>query len=205
MKSKWSRTALFTGLLGVLAGVVSAVYAAEAKPEQAQASWLTNFEQAQKQAKEQDRPILVNFSGSDWCGWCIRLDKEVLSQTEFKNYAKDNLVLFVADFPQQKKLPEPVAKQNQALLEHYGVQGFPTLLLLNAKGDVIARTGYQTGGAQAYVEHLAGLIAAGKDKPATTTGATKQTPVPYEYDAANDRYWDPGHGHWHQGKPPAGR
>ncbi len=128
--------------------------------------WLTDFEQARKQAKEQERPILVNFSGSDWCGWCIRLDKEVLEKAEFKAYAKENLVLFVADFPRQTKLPEQTATQNQTLLERYGVQGFPTVLLVNAKGEVIARTGYQPGGAKAYIEHLAGLLAESKDKPA---------------------------------------
>ncbi len=161
--------------------------------------WLTDFEQARKQAAEKSRPILVNFSGSDWCGWCIRLDNEVLDQAEFKAYAKDNLVLFIADFPRQKKLPEQTERQNRALLERYGVRGFPTVLLVNAKGDVIGRTGYRPGGAQAYVEHIKALVAEGKAEPPA------RTPEPYEYDAENDRYWHPGHGHWHRGRPPTQR
>lgn len=161
--------------------------------------WLTDFEKAKAQAEEKDRPILVNFSGSDWCGWCIRLDNEVLDKEEFKAYAEDSLVLFLADFPRRTKLPEAVERQNRALLERYGVQGFPTLLLLNASGDVIARTGYRPGGAEAYIEHLKTIMAEAKaESPA-------QTPAPYEYDAEHDRYWHPGHGHWHRGRPPAQR
>jgi len=123
--------------------------------------WLTDFEQARKAAAKRGVPILADFSGSDWCGWCIKLDKEVLSQEEFKAFAKENLVLFVADFPQRKQQPEEVAAQNKELAARYGVRGFPTVLLIDAKGKEIARTGYRAGGAKAYVKHLAELIAGG--------------------------------------------
>lgn len=163
----------------------------------APAGWLTDFEQAQAQAKETGRPILVNFSGSDWCGWCIRLDNEVLQKTEFKSYATNNLVLFEADFPRQTKLPEMIAKQNQALAERFSVQSFPTVLLLDAEGKLIARTGYIEGGPAVYVAHLQEFLAK-RETPAA------RSPKPYEYDAENDRYWHPGHGHWHRGRPPEG-
>ena len=120
--------------------------------------WLTDFEKALKQAEEKDRPILVDFSGSDWCGWCIKLDKEVFSRDAFKEYAKDNLVLFLADFPSRKEIPREVKEQNEKLAKKYGIRGFPTVLLLDAEGDVIARTGYRRGGADKYVEHIKGLI-----------------------------------------------
>lgn len=121
--------------------------------------WLNDFEEAKTQAAKTGRPILVNFSGSDWCGWCIRLDKEVLSKNAFKNYAKDNLVLFNADFPRSTKLPEMEAKQNAELAEQFEIQGFPTLLLLEADGKtVIAKTGYQKGGAENYVKHIKELL-----------------------------------------------
>ena len=120
--------------------------------------WLTDFEQARKQAAEKALPILVNFSGSDWCGWCMKLDQEVFSQSAFKSYAGTNLVLFVADFPRGKELPAKVVEQNQALAKKYGVQGFPTVLLIDKQGKILARTGYQPNGAEAYVEHVRQLL-----------------------------------------------
>ena len=120
--------------------------------------WITDFEAAQKAAKDKGVPIVADFSGSDWCGWCIKLDREVFAKEPFKAYAKDNVVLFLADFPSNKKQSDAVKKQNQALAEKYGVRGFPTVLLLDADGKVLAKTGYRAGGAEAYVKHLKELI-----------------------------------------------
>lgn len=80
-------------------------------------SWITDFAQAQKEAANRKVPILANFSGSDWCGWCIRLDEEVFSKPEFKAYAEKNLVLFVADFPQGKPQADGIKLQNQKLAD----------------------------------------------------------------------------------------
>jgi len=120
--------------------------------------WLTDYDQAIKVAAEKKQPVLVDFTGSDWCGWCIRLDNEVFSQEAFLAYAKDNLVLLKLDFPNRKKLPKEEAARNQALAEKFGVQGFPTIVLLGADGQEKARTGYKPGGAETYVEHLKGLL-----------------------------------------------
>lgn len=120
--------------------------------------WLTDFEAAKKTAAEKKRPILIDFSGSDWCGWCIKLDKEVFSKKDFKQYAENNLVLFLADFPRRKKQSSAVKKQNQELVQRYGIRGYPTILLLDASGNVLAKTGYQRGGAKAYVKHLQKLL-----------------------------------------------
>lgn len=120
--------------------------------------WLTDFEQAKAEAAGRKVPILADFAGSDWCGWCIKLDREVFSQPEFQEYAKDNVVLFLADFPNSKPQTDEVKKQNEALSHRYGIQGFPTVLLLNETGNVIGRTGYQAGGPSAYVEHLKSLL-----------------------------------------------
>lgn len=135
-------------LVPLLAILISGACIAE------ESAWLTDFEQAKKEAAKRDVPILVNFSGSDWCGWCIKLDKEVFSKKEFLAYAKEDLVLFVADFPSRKKLPEATAKQNKALQKKYRIQGFPTVLILDAEGKVTGRTGYRKGGPAAYVKHL---------------------------------------------------
>jgi len=120
--------------------------------------WLTNYEQALKVATEKNLPVLVDFTGSDWCGWCIKLDKEVFSKDAFKTYAKDSLVLLKIDFPRRTKLPKDEAARNQELAEKFGIRGFPTILLLGADGKEKARTGYQRGGAEAYVAHLKGLL-----------------------------------------------
>lgn len=125
---------------------------------QADEAWLTNMDKAKAQAKELARPILVDFSGSDWCGWCIKLDKEVFSQQEFKDFAKDNLVLLLLDFPRKKELAADEKKANDALAKAYKVQGFPTVLILDAEGKELARTGYQPGGPKAYIKHLQSFL-----------------------------------------------
>lgn len=120
--------------------------------------WITDFEAAKKEAAEKKRPILVDFSGSDWCGWCIKLDSEVFSKKEFKDYASQNLVLFLADFPRNNKQTDAVKKQNDELAKKYKVEGFPTVLLLDSEGQVLTKTGYRAGGAEKYVEHLKELL-----------------------------------------------
>jgi protein disulfide-isomerase len=143
-----------------------------AAPEEATAgkaeahdAWLTDFEAAKKLAAERKLPILADFSGSDWCGWCIKLDKEVFSKKSFQEYAAGNVVLFLADFPSRKQLPDKVKAQNEKLVELYGIRGFPTVLLLDATGKVLGRTGYQRGGPEAYVKHLKKLLADAKVTP----------------------------------------
>ncbi len=120
--------------------------------------WEDDFAKAKAEAAEKGRPILIDFTGSDWCPWCVKLDKEVFSKNDFKKYARANLVLFVADFPRGTKLPKKEAAQNKELMEKYGVQGFPTVLLVDATGKEIARTGYKEGGAEEYVKHLQELL-----------------------------------------------
>lgn len=137
-------------ILLVIFGLTSCVNAGE--------GWLTDFEEAKKQAAEKNLPILADFSGSDWCGWCIKLDREVFSQPEFKAYAAENVILFLADFPNSKPQSAEVKAQNDKLWNHYGLSGYPSVLLLNADGSVIDRTGYQFGGAAAYVEHIQSLL-----------------------------------------------
>ncbi len=120
--------------------------------------WLTDFKEAQKQARETGRPMLLDFTGSDWCGWCIRLDEEVFSKPEFTAYAEEALVLVKLDFPQDIPQSRELIRQNEALMEQYGVEGFPTIILVDADGEVLAETGYRRGGAEAYVKHLKELL-----------------------------------------------
>ncbi|HJO92781.1 MAG TPA: thioredoxin family protein [Victivallales bacterium] len=120
--------------------------------------WLTNLSEAQTISAKEHKPILIDFSGSDWCQWCMRLDKEVFSTTTFKNYAKDNLVLLLADFPMKKKQTPEVKAQNTKLAEKYNIAGFPTVLLTDSNGNIILRTGYVAGGAKKYVESLKSAV-----------------------------------------------
>ena len=122
-------------------------------------SWETDFKAAQAEAKASGKPMLLDFTGSDWCGWCIRLDKEVFTQPEFAAFASKALVLVELDFPRGKSQPEAIKKQNEALAKEYGVRGFPTIILLSPDGKLLAETGYQKGGAAEYVAHLKELLA----------------------------------------------
>jgi len=102
--------------------------------------WLNNIDDAKKDAAKKHELILLNFSGSDWCGPCIRLRKEIFESAEFKTYANDNLVLVNADFPRLKKdqLTKEQVKRNEALADQYNPKGkFPFTLLLNEDGKVL--------------------------------------------------------------------
>lgn len=117
--------------------------------------WETNFENAVAKAKKDKKKILVNFTGSDWCGWCIRLDTEVFSKGEFVTYANETFVCVKLDFPKDKsKTSDAEKKQNQELAMQYKVRGFPTILLLDADKNLVMETGYQSGGAKTYIDHL---------------------------------------------------
>jgi thioredoxin-related protein len=135
-----------------------AVVAAIVQSACSETNWETDFEKAKTAAAEKNVPILVDFSGSDWCGWCVKLNKEVFSTATFKQYAENNLVLLLLDFPRGKPQSEQQKTQNRQLMEQYGVQGFPTVILLDATGKELARTGYQAGGPDGYIEHLKSLL-----------------------------------------------
>lgn len=118
------------------------------------APWTKNYPAALKKAASKNKPILINFSGSDWCSWCTRLDEEVFSQPEFIAYAKENLICVLLDYPQTTPQPAKEKAANKALAQQYKIQGFPTVLLLNSQGELIKRTGYQPGGPTAYIQMI---------------------------------------------------
>lgn len=127
------------------------------EPEKTKA-WMDDFEQAKKEAALFKQPIFAFFTGSDWCGWCIKLRSEALDTKEFEKFAADNVILFEADFPRSKKISEKVKKQNKELAAKYGVRGYPTVFLLDAEGKELGKTGYQAGGGEAYVKHVKELL-----------------------------------------------
>lgn len=130
----------------------------------AESGWLHDYEAAKKQAKEENKPILINFTGTDWCGWCIKIEKEIFSKDEFKAYAKENLILMEVDFPEKKKQTDEVKAQNKKLDKEYMIEGYPTIFLIDAEGKKLSEDiGYRVGGAQAYVDHLKELLSKKKE------------------------------------------
>lgn len=134
---------------------VAAFVALAASTAIAATGWSDDYEKALEQAKKENKKVLLDFTGSDWCGWCIKLDKDVFSKPEFKEYAQKNLVLVEVDFPQGKALPKKTKEQNEKLRDQYKVQGFPTLVLLDSDGKTLGElVGYVKGGPQGFIAEL---------------------------------------------------
>lgn len=118
-------------------------------------TWQTDLTKALATAKAENKAVLLDFTGSDWCGFCIKLHKEVFSKDEFAEFAKKNLVLVEVDFPRTKKLPAEQKKANDALQAKYKVSGFPTLVVLDADGKKLGEeVGYGGGGPKAVIGSL---------------------------------------------------
>ncbi len=136
-------------VLSLIAGLLAFQAGAE------ELKWLTDLPAAQALAKKEKKLVFVDFTGSDWCGWCVKLKKEVFDTKEFADYAKDNLILVELDFPRRKEQSAALKKANAALQEKHGVTGFPTLLALNADGkEVWKNPGYHPGGPAAMIAKL---------------------------------------------------
>ncbi len=121
----------------------------------AESDWLTDFSKAQAQAKAEKKMVLMDFNGSDWCPPCKALHKTVLSSPEFLDFAKKNLVLVDVDFPRQKKQPEELKKANQALAEKFGIEGYPTIVILSSNGKELKKSvGYGGESAKDFVANL---------------------------------------------------
>ncbi len=116
--------------------------------------WMSDYGKALEKAKVERKLILIDFTGSDWCGWCIKLNKEVFNQPQFKDYAKKNLVLLEIDFPRRKSQPAQLKKQNKELAQKYNVDGYPTIVVLDSDGKQIGTLGYMKGGASHFVTAL---------------------------------------------------
>lgn len=111
-----------------------------------QSQWHENFTDAIQVAKTEDRPIILVFSGSDWCAPCIKLKRNIWESQEFKDYASSHYVLYNADFPRKKKnkLSEDVLKMNKSLAEKYNIRGhFPLVVILDKDTSVLGKTGFE--------------------------------------------------------------
>jgi len=148
------------------AALAFAAVSAFAMPE----GWTDDFDAAKAKAAKEGKLLLVDFSGSDWCGWCKKLDKEVFAEKEFVENASKDFVLVMIDSPSDTSiLSEKAKEQNPKLVKEYKVRGFPTVLIMDAEGKQLRKTGYRKGGPKPYLEELAKMkksIEAGEDPEA---------------------------------------
>ena len=100
-------------------------------------NWITDMDTARKQAADEGKAILANFTGSDWCGYCIRMKNNVLDKPEFSSYAENKFVLLEIDLPRRKQVPAAELQKRQELCRQYEVSGFPTFLILSHTGEVL--------------------------------------------------------------------
>lgn len=128
--------------------------------------WLVDVNEAYEKSRETGKPIMANFTGSDWCGWCKKLTKSVFSKSEFKEWAEDNVVLLELDFPKRKKLPENIKKQNIGLQQALGVRGYPTIWVFYLEPQeqtkkfqikTIGKTGYKSS-VQSFISEVDNMI-----------------------------------------------
>ena len=116
--------------------------------------WITDAAKAQEQAKKENKLVLLDFTGSDWCGWCIKLKNEVFDKKEFKEYADKNLVLVEVDFPRKKEQSAEQKKANRELAQKYGIRGYPTIIVLDGSGKQVGELGYMKGGPEPFIAEL---------------------------------------------------
>ena len=120
-------------------------------PSSGEGDWMTDYTKALAKAKKEKKVVLADFTGSDWCGWCVKLKDEVFSKPEFQAWAKQHVVLLELDFPKKKQLPDDLKKQNEKLQQEYRIEGFPTIVFIDAKGKAVGRSGYVEGGPDAWI------------------------------------------------------
>lgn len=130
-----------------------------AKAQETKPEWHTDIKKAVQLSEKENKPLFLFFTGSDWCGWCIRLQKEVFLQPEFVNWAKENVVLLELDFPRRKALAPEVQQANNQLVQLFGVRGYPTVWFVRAtekEGKInfekLGSTGYVAGGPEAWLK-----------------------------------------------------
>jgi len=117
--------------------------------------WTDDWEAAKAKSKSENKPILIYMTGSDWCGWCKKLEKEVISQKAFTDFVAQHFILMEADFPKTKEQPGPLKKQNAALRKTYLNGGYPTMYVLDADGKKLSKDlGELEGGVNGYLAKL---------------------------------------------------
>lgn len=148
MKTKLFFGALLIGMVALMGCEPQGV------ADEAKSIWLTDYKKALETAHTENKAVLMDFTGSDWCIWCKILKKEVFNTPQFAQYAKTNLILLEIDFPNGKPQSDELRKQNAELQQRFGIEGFPTILILNSEGKPLGKTGYIPGGPQPFIREI---------------------------------------------------
>ncbi|MEM9283361.1 MAG: thioredoxin family protein [Verrucomicrobiota bacterium] len=155
-----SRAILSAGILTLMAAT-PAVTSEVVTEGAAVGEWTMDYDAAKKLAETENLPLLLNFTGSDWCGWCKRMDAAVFAEDEWKDYAAKEVVLVTLDFPQDTSIvPPQFVKRNQELQEEFGVQGYPTYIILDSDAEtILGRLGAGADKTPAsFIEEMAGIL-----------------------------------------------
>ena len=121
--------------------------------------WTTDYSQALERSKAEGKPVVLFFTGSDWCSYCTRLENEVLETASFIDSVKDKYIFVELDFPEHNPIAADLKAQNKKLQEKYGVRSYPTIIIVDGNGQKLVQTGYKEGGGKFYASHLEGLMA----------------------------------------------
>jgi protein disulfide-isomerase len=157
-------------VLGLIAAVCQPACALE---------WLTDLPTALARAQKENKAVLLDFTGSDWCGWCQKLKREVFDQFDFACYANPNLIMVEVDFPRHKSQSLDQINANANLAVKYDIKGYPTIILLNSSGQQIGQTSYVEGGTSAFIAEInkfPGMPHRGQPGTAAPVGAAKSPP-----------------------------
>jgi protein disulfide-isomerase len=120
--------------------------------------WYQSYSQALEKSKETGKPMLIDFTGSDWCHWCVKLDEEVFSQAEFKTWADENVVLLKLDYPRKTEQMAELKQQNETLQAKFKIQGFPTVMFVDGTEKTIGQYGYDQGGPSVWTKKASEII-----------------------------------------------
>jgi len=143
------------GLCVCLCGLVATAFGAKLS-KSVPKGWNEDFAASSETAKKDGKLLLIAFSGSDWCGWCVKMEREIYSDRKFITEAKKKFVLVMIDSPQNQDILSKLAKkQNPELVKKFGIRGYPSTIIARPDGEVVKRFGgYQRGGIEAFLKSL---------------------------------------------------
>lgn len=115
--------------------------------------WISSSDAAMQRANRENKLVMAMFTGSDWCPWCVKLEREVFDTPEFRDWANQNAIPLKLDFPKKTKLPYELRTQNEKMLQKYAahVKAYPSVLFLDSRGEFVAKMGYARGGPEAWI------------------------------------------------------
>ena len=158
------RSFLALSLLFIAVAIMATFASRTLEAGEAATGWGEDYQQALAESKKSGKPILADFTGSDWCGWCVTLKKEVFDTPAFKEWAAKNVILLEVDFPQRKAQAAEIKQQNEKLAQEFSIEGFPTVLIIDGNGKKIGELGYMDGGPEKWIAEFKNQFTAATKK-----------------------------------------